>query len=236
MFEFVTSLNPSAYHMRTHIAKALQSRCKAIRNAVKTYNAAAAQLNPPRPSISWEAVSHINFLEEFRLLHNTCQDIREKPWSQPAVQELMKLSQRVKRAHEEIERCHVAVHRLYTAIHDEDDDFKRTLPKLQNGDPLVYGAVYEFITHRRQVNDLLLATLKLLTSSPEYSGDFSCGVRVGSGSSVGDLEWLSVDDVSMAGGLDHNNDNNDNEELGVDEMDGLVWQLVDYISDLTLLP
>jgi hypothetical protein len=90
------SLIPSAYHMRTHIAKALQSRCKAIRNAVKTYNTAAAQLDPPRPPISWESISHINFLEEFNLLHDTHQDICEKQWSQPAVRELMKLSQRVK--------------------------------------------------------------------------------------------------------------------------------------------
>ena len=117
------NLSSSAYHMRTHIAKALQSRCKAIRNAVKTYNAAAAELVPPRPAINWETVSHINFLEEFNLLHNTRQDIREKPWSEPAVRELMKLSQRVKRAHEEIERCHIAVRRLYTAIHDENDYF-----------------------------------------------------------------------------------------------------------------
>ena len=69
----------AAYHMRTHIAKALQSRCKAIRNAVKAYNTAATHLEPPRPPISWEAVSHINFLEEFNLLHNTRQDIRDKP-------------------------------------------------------------------------------------------------------------------------------------------------------------
>ena len=71
--------------MRTHIAKALQSRCKAIRNAVKTYNAAAAELVPPHSPISWETVSHINFLEEFNLLHDTRQDIHEKPWSQPAI-------------------------------------------------------------------------------------------------------------------------------------------------------
>ena len=95
--------------MRTHITKALQSHCKTIRNAVKTYNTAAAQLNPPRPPISWELISHINFLEEFALLHDTCQDIREKQWSQPAVRELMKLSQRVKRAQEEIQRCYISI-------------------------------------------------------------------------------------------------------------------------------
>ena len=217
--------------MRTHIAKALQRRCKAIRNAVKAYNAAAAQLDPPRPPINWEAVSHINFLEEFHLLHNSRQDIREKPWSQPAIRELMKLSQRVKRAHEEIQRCHIAVRRLYTAIHDEDDDFVNTLLRLQNGDPCVYGVVHDFIAHRRQVNDLLLARLKRLVSSSDYSGDCSRGVRVGGGSS-GSRDQQLPDDAIMAGAL------NRDDELGSDEdeTDELVGQLVDYVSDLSLLP
>ena len=220
--------------MRTHIAKALQSRCKAIRNAVKTYNTAAAQLDPPRPPISWEAVSHINFLEEFNLLHNTRQDIREKPWSELAVRELMKLSQRVKRAHEEIERCHVAVRRLYTAIHDEDDDFEEALSRLWTGDPLVYGAVDDFISRRRLVNNQLLARLALLTNSPNYLGDRSRGVRLGSNRVTDGLEQLSVDDARMVVGLDDNDDND--EELGIDETDEQVGQLVDYVSELPLLP
>jgi hypothetical protein len=231
--------------MRTHIAKALQSRCKAIRNAVKTYNAAAAQLDPPRPPISWETVSHINFLEEFNLLHNTRQDIRGKPWSQPAVRELMKISQRVKRAHEEIERCHIAVRRLYTAIYDEAGDFEKGLFRLQTGNPLIYAAVRDFVTRRQQVNNLLLARLRLLTNSPGYSGDCSRGVRLGRRTSSCEGEGTRgfgqqlVDRTGETKGSDcEDNDNNDNddEEPGVDEMDELVGQLVDYVSDLALLP
>ena len=221
------------YHMRTHIAKALQNHCKAIRNAVKRYNTAAAQLDPPRPPINWESMSHINFLKEFHLLHNTRQDIREKPWAQPAVRELMKLFQRVKRAHEEIERCHTAVRRLYTAIHDENNDFETTLTRLRTGDTLVYGAVYDFINRRQQVNDLLLARLALLTNSPDYSGDCSHGMRVG-GRSADSQEQVFVDGTGTAGSLDHNSNND--EELGEDEMDELVGQLIDYVSDLALLP
>lgn len=219
--------------MRTHIAKALQSRCKAIRNAVKTYNAAALQLDPPRSPISWESISHIHFLEEFNLLHDTRQDIREKRWSQPAVRELMKLSQRVKRAHEEIERCHIAVRRLYTAIYDEDDFFRATLSRLQTEDPLIYETVHDFISRRQRVNGLLLSRLNVLTNSPDYSGDRSRGVRVGSGSSSGRSTGTSgrplVDNDGELGA-----DESD-EELGADETDELVGQLVDYVSDLALL-
>src|SRR5579872_6130836 len=98
--------------MRTHIAKELQKCCKAIWNAVRRYNTAAAQLDPPCPSISWETVLHINFLKEFHLLHDTRQDIRHQPWAQSAIRELMKLSQRVKCSFEEIKRCHIVVRRL----------------------------------------------------------------------------------------------------------------------------
>ena len=225
--------------MRTHIAKALQSRCKAIRNAVRKYNDAAAQLDPPRPSISWETVSHINFLEEFHILHNTRQDIREKPWAQPAIRELIKLSQRVKRAHEEIERCHIAVHRLYTAIQDENEMFETTLSRLQTGDPLIYGAVHDFATRRQEVNSLLLTRLALLTDSPNYMGDCSCGMWVGASMGADVQEQLPTndEDEDMVDGLDHDA-NNESDEDGVDEdeADELVGQLVDYLSDLALLP
>ena len=106
-----------------------------------------------------------------------------------------------------------------------------TLLRLQNGDPCVYGVVHDFIAHRRQVNDLLLARLKCLVSSSDYSGDCSRGVRVGGGSS-GSRDQQLPDDAIMAGAL------NRDDELGSDEdeTDELVGQLVDYVSDLSLLP
>ena len=88
----------------------------------------------------------------------------------------MKLSQRVKRAHEELERCHITVHRLYTAIHDKDNNFKNVLSRLQTGNLLIYGATDDFITMQQQVNDSLLTRLKLLTDSLNYLGNCSCGV------------------------------------------------------------
>jgi hypothetical protein len=223
--------------MRTHIAKALQNRCKAIRNAVKTYNTAAAQLHPPRPPINWESISHINFLEEFNLLHDTRQDIRKKQWSQPAVRELMKLSQRVKCAHEEIERCHIAIRRLYTAIYDENNFFRLTLSRLQTGDSLVYGAVHDFTTRRQRVNNLLLSRLNALTSSFNYSGDTSRGVQAGSGSSGDGTGSLGQPPANVGGvSNEHDGEEDNDEELDAEETDESVGQLVDYVSDLTLLP
>lgn len=152
----------------------------------------------------------------------------------------MKISQRVKRAREEIGRCHIAIRRLYTTIYDEAEDFEKTLCRLRTGDPLIYGAVYDSVTRRQQVNGLLLARLKILTDSPDHSGDCSRGVRVGSRETnsrrPGDLEQVSVDGGWVAGGVDHDDNDDNDEELGIDETDELVGQLVDYVGDLALLP
>lgn len=218
--------------MRTHIAKALQSRCKAIRNAVETYNAAAAQLDPPRPSISWEHVSHINFLEEFNLLHNTRQDIRDKRWSQPAIRELMKSFQRVKRAREEIERCNIATRRLYTAILDENDKFGAVLSQPRLTASPVYGAVKDFASRRRRVNDLLLSRLEHLIHSQDFSGACSRGVRLGSNDlrrGVSSNQRVDINKTTEEMG-------EDDEETGIDEMDEMVSHLVDYVGDLAILP
>lgn len=95
--------------MRTHIAKSLQTCCKTIKKAVNAYNVAAAALTPPRPALDWSRVSHYGFLEEFHLLQDTRNDIRNRPWALPHIRSLIKLRHRVIRASEEVERCSIEV-------------------------------------------------------------------------------------------------------------------------------
>jgi hypothetical protein len=131
--------------MRTHIAKALQKRSKAIQRAVKTYNTAAAALDPPRPTIDWNTVSHYKFLEDFPLLRNTSQDLTGKRWALPAVRETMKQWRRVCRAREEIVCCNVKIRRLHTSIVDEGRRFDKILDQSVVLGP-IHGAVMDYIT------------------------------------------------------------------------------------------
>ncbi|KJA13225.1 hypothetical protein HYPSUDRAFT_123579, partial [Hypholoma sublateritium FD-334 SS-4] len=131
------NLNFTGYRMRTHIAKALQARCKAIRNAVNAYNTAALKLNLPKPTLDWSRVSHYSFLEEFDLLRGSHQDIGHKRWTELAVRETMKQDLRIKRAHEEITRCNIEIRRVHTSILDEHEHFKRRLQDLKSeGSPM----------------------------------------------------------------------------------------------------
>ena len=104
------------------------------------------------------------------------------------------------------------------------------LSRLQPGDPVIHAVVCDFVTRRRKVNLLLLAKLTLLTSSPEYTGDCSRGVWVGSSTDTDTVGQVYIDyDDATAGGLDH-----DDGELDEDEADELVRRLADYVSDLAL--
>ena len=132
------------------------------------------------------------------------------------------------------------MHRLYTAICDENDLFRATLSQLQARDPLIHAAVRDFTTRRQQVNNNLLAKLDTLTSSSDYTGDCSRGVRVGgtasSGGDVGSSGSVLDVDGRAAGKAGEDSDDDNEGDLGGDETDELVGQLVDYVSDLVLLP
>ena len=162
--------------MRTHIAKALQKRSKAIQRAVKTYNTAASALDPPRPTIDWTTVSHYKFLEEFPLLRNTSQDLTGKRWTLPAVRETMKQWRRICRAHEEIIRCNIEIRRLHTSITDEEECFHKILSPSMPLRP-IHGALKDFITQRSRVNAQLLHKIAQIYNLKDFSGTASPGVR-----------------------------------------------------------
>ncbi|KAI0346613.1 hypothetical protein BDW22DRAFT_1462444 [Trametopsis cervina] len=167
----------TGYKMRTHIAKSLQTRSKTIQRAVKAYNAAAATLDPPRPVLDWAQVTSFNFLEEFTLLQDTRNDIRDREWSKPAVREAMKLRHRLMRAQEEVDRLNVEVRRLHTAIRDETALFSRVLRRLKADGDLLLGPTSEFITRRKRCNVHLLARIQQVHGLKGFTGLTTPGTR-----------------------------------------------------------
>ena len=224
--------------MRTHIAKSLQTRCKAIQNAVKVYNAAASALSPPRPMVDWAKVSHYSFLDEFNLLRDTRQDIREKPWARPAHRETVKQYLRIQRAHEEILRCNVEIRRLYSAIVEEHQQFDIVLEHLRQDNHPILGAVLEYTTRRRRTNDHILAHIQQTFDLDGFSGDKTVGIKKGTsapapasspimGSSGVDGEIRAINkDVEEDDVVDVDDDD--------DEASGDIGYLLDYVSHLPI--
>jgi hypothetical protein len=165
--------------MCSHIAKLLQSCCKAIQNAVQAYNTAALALSPARLTLDWSKVSHYAFLEEFNILHDTRNDIREKKWANLAIREMLKQHQKLKRAEEEIHHCNIEVWRLHTSIIDEEQKFTAILLELQDAGGQMYSAVHDYVARRFQVNTQLLKCINQIYLLKGFTGITSPGIRKG---------------------------------------------------------
>jgi len=220
------------YKARTHLAKSLQTRCKAIRSATEAYNRVARCLDPPRPPLDWSQVSHYSFLDEFNLLRNTRHDISNAPWANPVVRETIKKFLRVRRAHEEIDRCNIEVRRLFTSIRDEDHKLDIILKCLTGQNDIILGAVGEYWTRRRRVNALLLERIRCTFALDGFTGSKMVGSRKGDHSlCTGGPRTLPGCDYTI--GSDDDDDLRDDEglkegngedidDIDTDQIDGLI--------------
>ncbi|KAJ7462181.1 hypothetical protein B0H11DRAFT_1735562 [Mycena galericulata] len=118
----LTKMNQSqtGYKMRKHIAKALQARSKAVKNAIDRYNTAAVALDPPMPHLTWEQVVDYAFLADFDILRDTRAEVQSRPWMRPAYRLAMDRYFKILRAREEIKRLNVEIPRIVTWIRDEN--------------------------------------------------------------------------------------------------------------------
>ena len=180
--------------MRTQIAKALQRRSEAIKNALDRYNTHASKLIPPRPQLTWKEIVEYSFLGKFTLLRSSRSDIREQKWTQPAHREAMVKYFKYLRAREEIDRLNVEIRRLWTAIHDEAAQTSRVIGELSVGDPPLAAELRKRWALRSSVNGVHLSRLRRIQSMPGFLGDCSVGVRE-RGAHVEHSVSVSSDDV-----------------------------------------
>lgn len=215
--------------MRTHIAKSLQTRCKAIQNAVAAYNSAALLMRPPRPTLDWSKASHYSFLEDFQLLQDTRNDIREKPWATPVIRAVMKQFQRIQRAHEEIDNCHIEIRRLHTHVLDETADLGKIAQELAVQHDPIAGPVADYALRRVTANNYLHSRIMQIYHMESYSGDKTPGRRIGRTVASGDGPSTQV--------LPVHNDGDDDIDYELEEDDDLQDEyggLVNFVSDMHL--
>jgi hypothetical protein len=166
------------YRMRTHITKSLTTRCMAIQNVAKIYNKAALEMIPPRPTLNWTKASHYSFLEDFKLLHDTQQDIRARPWVEPVVHATMK-AQRIKHAQEEIYNCNIEVRHLHTHLLDENWGLENSVKAFNAQSHPAAGAISEFAHRCRHINLAILSRVHDILNLKAFTGETTLGVRIG---------------------------------------------------------
>ncbi|KAK7696630.1 hypothetical protein QCA50_001288 [Cerrena zonata] len=173
------NLAQTGYKLRTHLSKSLKNRSKTIRRAVAEYNIAARLLHPPRPALDASTVIDYSFLNQFSLLQDTRNDIRDSEWARTGIREAVKLQQHIKRAQEEVVRCNIEIRRLHTGIRDEHRHFASVLEELRKEDSPMYGVVEEFVERQRAVNRDLLRRVYDMYALPGLTGVASAGRRLG---------------------------------------------------------
>ncbi|KAJ7812493.1 hypothetical protein B0H14DRAFT_3090485 [Mycena olivaceomarginata] len=125
------------YKMRSHIAKALQARSKAIRNAIERYNKVALSMEPPMPTLDWDQVVNYGFLGDFDLLRDTTDSISSRPWTRRSYRLAMDSYFKILRAREEIQRLNIEIKRVVTWIDNEDRFLRKKEEELKETDPLL---------------------------------------------------------------------------------------------------
>lgn len=205
--------------MRAHISNALQQRSKAIQNAVKTYNNAAAAIG--RPTLDWTKVTHYTFLDQFNILQDTRHSVLDKKWADPVVRHLMRQHRRVLRAKEELHRCNIEIRRVHTSILNEERKFDEMLRRLENR-PVCYP-VREYIDRRRAVNRLLLSRIHQTQALPGFTGDKTPGTCKGFSDLSSELVKPSLPDP----------DSDNGEDTDDDEMVCRVGAVIEFMSNLS---
>jgi len=128
----------------------MQRRSATIRAALDRYNNARLRLplQGRPPQLQWSDVASYAFLAEFDLLRDTREDIRQKPWTKPAVREAMTQYFKIQRSREEIERLNIEIPRVIAYMRDEDEYLASMVLKVQVSDP---SLAYQIELRRRSV-------------------------------------------------------------------------------------
>lgn len=157
----------------------MRARAEAIKNALERYNKQAAELDPPRPELSWDEVIEMVTLAEFDLLRDARTDIRTEPWADRKNREAMNTLFNLKRAEEEIARLNVEIRRLLTFMLDEHIDYYHAIADHIISDPVFAHELSTRWAYRDRIHSNISARLQQVARLPRFSGNLASGRRMG---------------------------------------------------------
>ncbi|KAJ3567963.1 hypothetical protein NP233_g6025 [Leucocoprinus birnbaumii] len=166
------------YKLRKHIAKALSSRSQAISNALKHYNTAAIAMTPKRPTLTWRQVVDYAFIADFDLLRDSRQDIRQKPWAQPANRVLMNTHFKIEQAHEEIKRLNIEIWCVITHMDHEEAFLRAKEAEVKVDDPSLACQIAKYRLIRTGFYPLHHRCFEKLATLPLFTGSLTPRVPV----------------------------------------------------------
>ncbi|KAJ7269479.1 hypothetical protein C8J57DRAFT_976067, partial [Mycena rebaudengoi] len=167
------------YKLREKIGKALKMRADTVHRALMEYNTAAGSLNPPRDQLIWAEVIQTATLAEFDLLKDTCADVRQLPWTQPARREAALLYFRIKQAKEEMRRLDIEMTCIITFGIDTHVDFYRAIIKTYITEPHLACELSEWWKYKTRINCSIVQRLIQMSRLPGFTGTLFPGQHLG---------------------------------------------------------
>jgi hypothetical protein len=215
-------LTSPGYKLRVHINRALKTRCKAIRAALRKYNEVAKELG--RPQLDWKDITTYDSLAEFDLLNECREDIRQQPWALARNREAAIHHLRLERAKEERIRLNIEILRLVNWMHKEEKELALAIQCLQvEGSSLIIEA-NEMLALRHRQNAIHRGRIHKIYQLSCYTGvrDVMLGDAAGNGGIGINMEDERVDMELL--------NNAEEDDAAGDELD----RLNNFLSDLTL--
>ncbi|KAK7012610.1 hypothetical protein R3P38DRAFT_2549439, partial [Favolaschia claudopus] len=229
------------YKIRTHIAKAMQVRSKALRNAVSKYNRAAAALTPPGRSLKEEDIIEHGFLAEFDILRDIRGHIVSHAWATPAARTLLDSYHKLKRAKEEIQRLNIEIKRFVTYMDDEKELLLKTRREVEEGNPVLAFFIRRYGHQRGRFNTIHMEKLRELAAKlgDDFTGSLEVGTRLpvtddiqmeDAGEREGNVEGGQV----VEQGMEPDAEESGSEDSEVDNEDEDIVTVIDSVTTLVL--
>ncbi|KAG8707050.1 hypothetical protein FRC11_007738 [Ceratobasidium sp. 423] len=158
--------------------KSLTARSSAVKAALKRYNQAALELDPPAQQFTWEQISSASILSEVHILCGSCRSILNQCWTQPENWCCVEQYHQLLHAQEETQRLNIEVRWLSTAITDEGIELAKLL---ESGDSRNAGDQWllrHYAKCQLKVNAKLLDELDSIKGLEGYTGWHTTGIYV----------------------------------------------------------
>ena len=158
------------------------------------------------------------FLADFDLLRDSRQDVRDRPWTNPACRVLIDHYFKLERAREEIQRLNVEIARVVTYIRDEDKFLRSKEAEVILVNPGLARQVKIHRMERGRFNAQHMERFRKLASLPGFSGTIIPGTSIELGRDVQSVQnTMDVDDAAedscVPEGDDDDDDDQEDEEI-----------------------
>ena len=167
------------YKTRQCISQLIGKRGKTLHSTLQKYNNIAAAMIPPKPPLTWDAITHSDFPSMVELLRGR-DDIHSHKWAQEPFRAATQAWLKLQHAKEELSTIGVEARRIWTSIRDEEVSVKEITQAVRDSNPILATYIEMTFKWRLQANARLRKKLSRLESRPNYTSPRGPGTSIAS--------------------------------------------------------